>query len=86
LSYPAHFQSHAEFMFSLTSNSFGQVRVILHIEIYCAFNTGYVQIILVYILLHTIPCVATLSVDLLGGNNVYDCIFLQYWLLLPYSQ
>jgi len=74
-------------MFSLTtSNNFGQVSVILHIEIYCASSSGYVQIILVYILLHTIPCVATLSVDLLGGNNVYDYSFLQYWLLLPCSQ
>jgi len=79
--------THAEFMFSLTtSNNFGQVDVILHIEIYCALNTGYVQIIFVYILLHTIPYVATLSVDLLGGNNVYDYSFLQYWLLLPCSQ
>lgn len=66
-------------MFSLTtSNNFGQVGVILHIEIYCAFNTGYVQIILAYILLHTVQCVATLSVDLLGRNSVYDYSFLQY--------
>jgi len=87
LSYPAPFQSHAEFMFSLTtSNNFGQADVILHKEIYCALNTGYVQIIFVYILLHTIPYVATISVDLLGGNNVYDHSFQQYWLLLPCFQ
>ena len=72
-------------MFSLTGNNFGQVGVILHIEIYCASNNGYVQIILVYILLHTIPCMATLSVICLVGT-MFIISFLQCWLLLPCSQ
>jgi hypothetical protein len=71
LCYPGPFQSHGKFVVSLTTGyNFGKVSVIFHVEILsCVSSNGCVEIIQVYTVLHTIPYVPTLSVDLLGWNN-----------------